>query len=123
MYLSKREQQIMEIVYRLGRASANEVVEALPDGPTNSTVRTQLGILERKGQLTHVELDGRFIYAPVAPAEAAGKSALDRVLETFYEGSVSRVVATLLDRRDADLTPEELDELTALIERAKREGR
>src|SRR5579871_3138572 len=94
-YLSKREQQIMELVYLRGKVTAAEVTEALPGSPSNSTVRTLLRILEDKSQLKHEEVAGKYVYSACAPRQTAAKGALRSVLETFFHGSVSDVVAAL----------------------------
>jgi predicted transcriptional regulator len=118
-YLSKREQQIMEIVYAHERTTASELEQALPGNPSNSTVRTLLRILEQQGHLTHVEEDGRFVYLPVKPKQSAARQALDKVVQTFYRGSIGEVVAALLDEDQSRLTPEQIDRLQAMIDRAK----
>ena len=120
--LSRRERQIMDVVYRLGRATAAEVLEDLPDAPSNATIRTLLRILEEKGHLKHTKEGPRYVYLPTRSRGAAARLALRRVLKTFFEGSTAKAVAALLDLSDADLTPEELDRLSSLIEQAKREG-
>jgi BlaI family transcriptional regulator, penicillinase repressor len=122
-YLSKREQQVMEIVYRQGEVSAVDVLEALPDRLSNSAVRTFLTILERKGHLTHVEQGGRFIYRPTRPRQNAARTALAGVLKTFFDDSVEKAVATLLSSKEHELSDEELERLQALIEQAKEKGR
>jgi BlaI family transcriptional regulator, penicillinase repressor len=122
-YLSKREQQIMAIVYQRGEVSVADVMEALPDPLSNSAVRTFLRILERKGHLRHVEREGRYIYLATRPRQNAARSALSQVLHVFFDGSVEKVMATLLSEKEGDLTPEELDRLEALIAQAKGEGR
>ncbi|MBN9503156.1 MAG: hypothetical protein BGO01_17420 [Armatimonadetes bacterium 55-13] len=121
-YLSKREQQIMEVVYRLGEVTALQVTEALPGNATNSTVRTLLRILEEKGQLTHKTVDGKFVYQAAHAPDREGKSALGKVVDTFFKGSVSQTVAALLDDQD-QLNPDEIAELERLIAKAKQEGR
>ncbi len=118
-YLSKREQQIMEVAYARERVTATELCEALPDSPSNASVRTLLRILEEKGQLTHVEEGGKFVYSPVQSKQTAGRQALDRLVETFFRGSVGEVVATLLRDERQKLTPEEIARLERLIEEAK----
>ena len=122
-YLSKREQQIMELVYELETASANDLVERLPGNPSNSTVRTLLRILENKGRLKHEGVDGKFVYSATTPRPTAARSALSGVVRTFYKGSVTDVMATLLGADGPGLTDSELDELQELIQRAKEEGR
>jgi predicted transcriptional regulator len=121
--LSRRERQIMNIVHRLGRATAAEVLEEMPDAPSYSAVRAMLRILEEKGQLKH-ETDGpRYVYAAVMPVERAGRSALSDVVSTFFAGSAEEAVATLLDMNERKLSGEELDRLAQLINRARQEGR
>jgi predicted transcriptional regulator len=122
-YLSKREQQIMEAVYQRGEVSAADVMEALPDPLSNSAVRTFLRILERKGHLRHIEREGRYIYVPTRARQSAARSALSQVLNVFFDGSVEKVMATLLSESEGKLTPEELERLEALIAQAKEEGR
>lgn len=118
-YLSKREQQIMEIIYRSGQADATSVIDALPDPMSNSAVRTHLRILETKGHLKHIECSGRFIYSPTKPRHRAAKSALATVLRTFFDDSVEQVMATLLSERVSDLKAEELDRLSEMIDKAR----
>ncbi len=113
----------MEILYQSGKATANELMLKLSGRPSNSSVRTQLRILEEKGVVRHDLDDGKFVYAPVHPREEAAGSALSRVVKTFFRGSVSQTVAALLTQSEAQLQPEEIAELEALIARAKEEGR
>ena len=123
LQLSRRERQIMDIVYRLGSATASEVTAELPDPPSYSAVRAMLRILEDKGHLTH-SVDGpRYVYAPVVPRNAARQSALKQVVRTFFDGSATDAVAALLDMSGRKLTAKEWNELGVLVERAKREGR
>ncbi|HEY0866831.1 MAG TPA: BlaI/MecI/CopY family transcriptional regulator [Fimbriimonas sp.] len=117
--LSRRERQIMDIVYERERASAQEVLDALPDPPSYSTVRALLKILEDKGQLAHEQEGARYVYLPTKPREAAAKSALRQVVRTFFGGSVSDVVATLLSDKEMDLSDKDREELRKLIEEAK----
>ncbi len=119
--LSRRENQIMDVVYELGEATAVQIQEQLPDAPSNSSVRVLLRILEEKGFLTHHVKAGKFIYTPIIPAEKAEQSAISHLLKTFFGGSAPRAVAALLST--ADLTEEELDELSQLIEQAKKEDK
>ena len=121
--LSRRERQIMDVVYRLGRASAAQVVAELPDPPSYSAVRALLRILEDKGHLKHTDEGGKYVYAPTRPRHQAARSALRRVLQTFFDNSAEKAVAALLDLSDPDLSPEELERLARLIEQARREGR
>ena len=115
--LSRRENQIMDLIYQLGEATATDIMARLPDPPSNSAVRTLLGILEEKGQLTHRREGARFIYQPMIPADSARRSALARMVETFFGGSAPRMVAALLST--ADLSESELNELEQLIRHAK----
>jgi predicted transcriptional regulator len=120
--LSRRERQIMEIVYARGEASAAQVLEELPDPPSYSAVRALLAILVQKGQLKHRAEQGRYIYVPTRRRSKVGRSALVRVLETFYEGSLEKAVAALL-QTDSKLSADELERLSELIEQARQEGR
>jgi predicted transcriptional regulator len=121
--LSRRERQIIDIIYRRGRASALEVTEDLPDAPGYSSVRSLLTILEKKGHLKHVREKGRYIYLPTQPRGGVGRAALRRVLQTFYDGSVEKAVAALLDVSGSRLSAEEMTRLARLIEQARKEGR
>lgn len=121
-HLSRRERQIMDIIYRRGRASAADVLDELPDPPSYSAVRTMLRILEDKGHLKHAKDGPRYVYQPTRARRSAGRSALRRALRTFFDGSVEKAVAALLDAGDADLSPDELDRLADLIEKAREEG-
>jgi predicted transcriptional regulator len=123
VYLSRRERQIMDIVYASGEASAGQVVERLPDPPTRTAVRTMLRILEEKGHLKHRKQGREFIYQPTRARQRAGQSALRGVLATFFEGSLEKAVAAHLADPSAEPTPEELKRLARLIREAKkREG-
>lgn len=117
-YLSKREQQIMEALFKHGKLSANDLLDKLPGSPTNSTVRTQLRILEDRGHVGHEEIDGKFVYFPIHAAQEAGQSALQGVIETFYQGSILSAVSALLDMRK--LSPEEVAEIERLIAEEER---
>jgi predicted transcriptional regulator len=121
--LSRRERQIMDIVYAQGEASAADVRAALPDPPSYSAVRALLAILVDKGHLKHRSEQGRYIYVPTRRRAQVGRSALRRVLDTFFEGSVEKAVAALLQGSDANLSEEELARLAQLIEQARKEGR
>ena len=120
--LSRRERQILEILYSRGRASAAEVLEALPDPPGYSAVRSLLRILEEKGHARHVRDGARYVYLPAQARGPAGKSALRQVIHTFFGGSVEQAVATLLSSEAAQLSEEELARLAALIEDAREKG-
>ena len=121
--LSRRERQIMDVIYRLGRATAAEVHSALPDPPSYSAVRAMLRVLEEKNHLRHEEKDLRYVFTPVVSRDKARRSAVLHLLDTFFDGSPEQAVATLLDVSAADLSPEDLDRLAALVEKARREGR
>ena len=121
--LSRRERQIMDVIYHRGRASAAEVRAGIPDPPSYSAVRALLAILERKGLVTHTRDGARYVYLPVHQRDRAGRSALRRVLRTFYDGSLGKAVAALLDVSEADLSPEDLAHLSRLIAQARKEGK
>lgn len=121
--LTKRERQIMDRLYRLGRATASEVLEGLPGAPSYSTVRTQLRVLEAKGRVRH-ETDGlRFIYMPTVPRHTARRSALKHLVETFFDGSTAKVVAALLGGEASKVTDEDLDRILELVRNARGESR
>jgi BlaI family penicillinase repressor len=121
--LSRRERQILDILYERGRATASEIQAALPDAPGYSATRALLRILEEKRHVKH-EADGpRYVFSPRIPRERARRSALKHLVRTFFEGSAGDAVAALLDTSAAKLTPEDLDRLEALIERARKEGK
>ena len=120
--LSRRERQIMDAVYALGRASVAEVLERLPDPPTYNSVRASMRILEEKGHLRHEE-GPRYVFLPTVPPEKARASALRHLVSTFFDGSAEGAVAALLDLNDSGLSQEEYDRLKTLIDRAREEGR
>jgi predicted transcriptional regulator len=119
--LSRRERQIMDILYQRGEATAAEVMAALSDSPSNSAVRSLLRILEEKGHVGHVRQGMRYVYRPVQPRRSAARSVLKQVLQTFFGGSVEKAVTTLLAAPDSRLSEAELDRLAELIARS-REG-
>ena len=121
--LSRRERQIMDVVYRTGRATAAEVQVALPDPPSYSAVRAMLRILEEKGHLKHEQDGPRYVFLPTVPREKARRSALRQLVTTFFEGSTAQAVAALLGEPDAKLTEEDLEKLSRLIEQTRKEGR
>ena len=121
--LSRRERQIMDILYRLGRATANEVMAALPGEPNYSTVRTQLRVMENKGHVRHEEQGLRYIYMPTVARHAVRQSALRHLLETFFEGSAEKMLSTLLGSEGAKLSEEALQRLAQLIDKARKAGR
>ncbi|HLH40083.1 MAG TPA: BlaI/MecI/CopY family transcriptional regulator [Bryobacteraceae bacterium] len=119
--LSRRERQILDILYQRGKASAAEVLAAMEDPPSYSAVRAMLRILEEKGHARHETLDSKYIYSPAVPREKAKRSAVKHMLETFFAGSPEQAMAALLDSRR--LTPEELDRMARMIEQARKEGK
>ncbi len=121
--LTKRERQIMDLLYRLGRATATEIRESLNGSPSDSTVRTQLRVLEDKGHVRHEEHGLRFVYMPTVPRHAARKSALNHLVDTFFDGSHAKVVTTLLGSDGARLSDEDLDRIAGLIASARKAGR
>jgi BlaI family transcriptional regulator, penicillinase repressor len=122
-HLSRRERQIMDALHQRRRATAAEVQAALPDPPSYSTVRALLRILEDKGHLKHRREGARYVYLPRASRETARRSALKRVVATFFQGSVTQAMAALLESADTRLSDSELHELQQTIEQARKEGR
>ncbi len=120
--LSRRERQMMDILYQRGRATAQEIMEAMPDPPTYSAVRAKLRVLEEKGHVRHQEEALRYVYLPVVARESARKSALRHMVTTFFAGSVQDTVAALLDLSASKLTGADLDRIANMIEQAKKEG-
>lgn len=121
--LSRRERQIMEVLYRDRQATAGEVLERLPDPPGYSAVRAMLRILENKGHIRHQSDGNRYVYEPRLPRERAGRPALAGVIETFFDGSTEKAVAALLDLSRDELSEADFDRLSDLIEQARLEGR
>jgi BlaI family transcriptional regulator, penicillinase repressor len=121
--LTRREREIMDVLYQRGRATAGEVMKALPGNPSSSTVRTQLRVLEEKGHVRHEEHGLRFIYVPEVPRHAARKSALRHLVNTFFDGSAEKVVAAVLGGEGARLSDEELDRIADLLVKTRKEGR
>lgn len=119
--LTRRERQIMEVLFRLGRATAEDVMHELPGNPNYSTVRTQLRVLEQKGYVRHEESGRRFFYTPAVRRQSARKSALRNVVETFFGGSVEKVVAALVGGEAASVSDDELERILALVEKARKE--
>jgi predicted transcriptional regulator len=124
---SRRERQIMDVIYRHGRATVAQVLAALPDPPSYSSVRAMLKILEIKGLLKHKKEDSgrgvRYIYFPMHSRRAAAQSALQRLLQTFFDGSAELAIAALIDASDGALSNDELDRVARLIEKARKDGR
>ena len=120
--LTRRERQIMDILFRRGRATAAEVMEELPGEPSYSTVRTQLRVLEEKGHARHEDDGVRFVYMPAVARHTARKSALRHLVDTFFDGSAEKAVAALLGGEGAKVTDEQLDRIAELIAKARKEG-
>jgi BlaI family transcriptional regulator, penicillinase repressor len=120
--LTRRERQIMDVLYRRGRATAAEVMEDLTGEPNYSTVRTQLRVLEDKGHVRHEEEGVRYIYAPAVPRHAARKSALKHLVETFFDGSVEQVVAAVLGGEAARLSEDDLKRIADMVNKARKDG-
>jgi|SRR6478672_7990792 predicted transcriptional regulator len=121
--LSRRERQIMDVLYRLGRATAAEIIAELPGNLSSSTVRTQLRVLERKGHVRHDDEGQRFVFSPTLPRRDARKSALRHLVETFYGGSAEKVVAAVLGGEGARISDDELARIAAMVEKARKEAR
>ena len=120
--LSRRERQIIDVLYRRGRATAADVMADLPGNPSYSTVRTQLRVLEAKGHVRHEDDGQRFVYSPAVPRGTVRRSALKHLVETFYEGSVVQAVAALLGGEGSRLTDDQLDRIEDLITKARKKG-
>jgi BlaI family transcriptional regulator, penicillinase repressor len=120
--LTRRERQIMDILYKRGRATAGEVMADLPGEPHYSTVRTQLRVLEGKGHISHEEQGLRYVYVPAVPRRAARKSALRHLVETFFDGSAEQVVAAVLGGEGSKISEEELNRIAELVAKARKEG-
>lgn len=121
--LSRRERQIMDILYRCGKAAASEVREAMEDAPSYSAVRAMLRVLEDKGHVRHQAEGLRYVYVPVVAREQAKRSAVKHLMSTFFNDSPEQIVAALLDLSSTRLTRQELDRMAALIEQARKEGK
>jgi predicted transcriptional regulator len=118
--LTRRERQIMDILYRRGSASAAEVIQDLHDNPSDSTVRTHLRILEEKGHVQHQEVGLRYVYSPKVPRTAVRQSALKHLVDTFFDGSTEKVVAALIGAAGSKLSKEELRRIAELVEKAEK---
>ena len=120
---SRRERQIMDVIYRKGSATAAEVQDELPDAPGYSTVRTLLGVLERKGHLSHERKGHHYVYSPTVEMSKASSSAIEHVMETFFGGSAAKLVSAVLDMSEADIGAGEYRDILHKIEEARKEGR
>ena len=121
--LSRRESQIMDALYALGRATAAQVRERMPEPPSYSSVRALLRILEEKGHVRHEEDGPRYVYLPVVPARRAQRTAVAHLVKTFFQGSAERAVGALIENADTKLTDEEIDRLERLVAAARRKGK
>jgi predicted transcriptional regulator len=121
--LSRRERQIMDLLYEHGKLTAAEVHEKLPEPPSYSAVRAMLRILEEKGHIRHEEVGLRYVFFPVVARERARTSAVRHLIQTFFSGSTEQAVAALIDESAGEISDEELNRIAGLIEKAKREGR
>ncbi len=123
VHLSRRERQIMNVLYRRGQATAAEVQAGLPDPPGYSAVRAMLRTLEQKGYIKHEYAGPRYVFKPTVPRQRASRSALQQIVNTFFGGSTEQTVAALLDLSESQLSEEQFRRLTDLIKQAKTEGR
>ncbi len=123
VHLSRRERQIMDIVYARGPVTVHDVVKQMADPPSYSAVRAMLRLLEEKGHLVHDQDGPRYLYRPTVPREKARQSALRQLLGTFFDGSTEQAVAALLDLSASKLSDDDLDRLADLVEQARKEGR
>jgi predicted transcriptional regulator len=122
-HLSRRERQIMDVLYRKGRATAADVLASIPDPPGYSAVRALLRILEQKGHIRHQEIQGKYVFIPTMHRENAKRSAIRHLVQTFFGGSSEEAVAALLDASSSKLSDSELDRLQELIDKARKGGR
>jgi predicted transcriptional regulator len=120
--MTRREREIMEVIYRLGNVTAAEVVDELPGKPNNATIRTMLGVLEEKGFLTHETVKGKFFYSPTIPLKQARNTALNQVLETFFKGAEASAVISILKQSDAGLLEDDAEMILELIKKSRKEG-
>ena len=121
--LSRREREMMNIVFARGKATASEVLEGMSDPPSYSAVRATLRILEQKGHLKHQHDGVRYVYIPTGNREKVRLSALDQLLTTFFDGSAANIVATLIERQKGKISEDELEQISKLIADARKEGR
>jgi len=121
--LTRREREIMDIVYRLGRASAQDVLENLADAPSYSAVRALLRLLEERGHVRHIEEGARYVFLPAVPRGEARRKALSHLVSTFFGGSVEQTVLALVESSRSKLTSDELDRLALVVEQARKKGK
>lgn len=122
-HLSRRERQILDVLFTRGHASATEILGAIDDPPSNSSMRTLLRVLEDKGHVKHEEVGRVYVYTPTVPLETARRSAVNHLIETFFDGSIESVVATMLKVRRNKLSTDEAERIARMIESAARQGR
>ena len=120
--LSRRERQIMDVLYQRQEATVADVMQSLPDPPSYSAVRATLRVLEDKGHVTHTEVGPRYVYHPAVPADLARQTALSHMLKTFFNGSTEQAVVTLLQMSDSEMTSQDVERLAARVKEARREG-
>jgi predicted transcriptional regulator len=123
LHLSRRERQIMDVLYQKGAATAAEVLESMPSPPSYSAVRALLRILEQKGHIRHEDRQGKYVFMPTVPRDKAKRSAVRHLLQTFFDGSPEDAVAALLDASSSKLSESELDRLQELIDKARKGGK
>src|SRR5919198_6112807 len=123
LHLSRRERQIMDVLYRKGAATAAEVLENMPAPPSYSAVRALLRILEQKGHIKHEESEGKYVFMPTVGRDKAKRSAIRHLVQTFFDGSAEDAVAALLDTSSSKLSDSELDRLQELIDKARKGGK
>src|SRR5215510_1018729 len=120
LHLSRRERQIMDVLYRKGSATAAEVLDNIPNPPSYSAVRALLRVLEEKRHVRHEEVAGKYVFMPTTPREKAKRSAIRHLVQTFFDGSSEEAVAALLDASSSKLSDSELDRLQELIDKARK---
>jgi BlaI family transcriptional regulator, penicillinase repressor len=123
VHLSRRERQIMDIVYRAGQVTVAHVLEQMPDPPSYSAVRAMMRVLEDKGHLRHQQEGLAYVYLPVVSPDSARRSAVSHLMRTFFQGSAERAVAAVLEASQTKLSPAELERIAAMVEAARKEGR
>ena len=121
--LTRRERQIMDVLYRDGSATVAEVVAKLPDPPSYSAVRATMNVLEEKGHVQHRQDGPRYVYLPAVPRDSARRAALNHLLQTFFDGSPESAVVALLEMSDSTLSPTDFERLAAEVRKARQEGR
>ncbi len=120
--LSRRERQIMDVLFKRGQATAADIMENIPEPPSYSAVRAMLRVLEDKGHVRHEQDGPRYVFIPTVTRDKAKRSAMQHMLDTFFEGSTAQAVATLLDESGSKLSDDELERLSGLIDKARKEG-